>query len=67
MLYLVTGTIHRWTYGNDDTRSTQETRLVEADNADLAGQKFCDYFDGMTSEYSVYYRTMEATVHETIR
>lgn len=67
MLYLVAGRVHRWTYGNDDTTETNETRLVEADSWDAAAEKFEKHFDSMTSEYSVYYRVIESNVHETIR
>jgi hypothetical protein len=49
-----------------DDHSFKDTRLVEADTEQEAADKFVDYWERQTVEYSTYYHA-RANVKETIR
>jgi hypothetical protein len=52
--YLVNGTVSKTPYMGKEERF-QDTKLVKATSAEEAKQKFEDYWEGQTNEYSVYY------------
>lgn len=64
-LFLVKGWIDCTAYGNDRTESFEDIRLVRALNSIEAKDKFENYWNSKTVEYSVYYR-VSCEVMETI-
>lgn len=63
--FLVRCNVIRKPYMGDD-RYIDDVRLVIAENAEDAKQKYEDWWHGKTEEYSVYYSAFGATVTETI-
>ena len=52
--YLVKGTVYKTPYMGDEERH-EDIRLVKANSAEEAEQKYADYWEKKTSEYSIYY------------
>jgi len=65
MLFLVEGEISITQYMGD-TKKEKVLRIVRADNADQAEEKFRKHFEDMTDEYSVYYSVGNMEVNEEI-
>lgn len=65
MLFLVQGQIHITQYMGKTTKE-DVLRIVRADDADQAEEKFRKHFEGMTNEYSVYYSVYSVEVSEEI-
>ena len=63
--FLVEGTVNVTEYMGDE-RSFKDLRLVEADTEQEAHDKFVDYWERKTVDYSTYYHA-RANVKETIR
>jgi hypothetical protein len=65
--YLVTGTVEIKHYESSRKPATEKvTRLVIAEDAAQAREKFENHFRARTSEYDVYYTVYDINVHETI-
>lgn len=52
--YLVRGTVYRTYYMGEEERH-EDIRLVKANSAEEAEQKYEDYWSNKTEQYSVYY------------
>jgi hypothetical protein len=63
--FLVEGIVNVIEYMGDE-HSFKETRLVEAETEQEASDKYVDYWERQTVEYSTYYHA-RANVKETIR
>jgi hypothetical protein len=63
-IYLVRGTV-TVSYYMGDTQKVEDMRLVRADSEAEARDKYADYWDRKTSEYSVYYYA-DGEVMETV-
>jgi hypothetical protein len=62
--HLVKGTVYVSPYMGD-TYSTEDIRIVMANDDEDARLKYEDYWNDKTDEYSVYYR-VNCTVMETV-
>lgn len=65
MLFLVEGEISITQYMGD-TKKEKALRIVHADDANQAAQKFRKHFEDKTDEYSVYYSVGYMEVNEEI-
>lgn len=65
MLFLVQGQIHITQYMGKTTKE-DVIRIVRADDADQAEEKFRKHYEDMTDEYSVYYSVYSMEVSEEI-
>ena len=63
-IYLVRGTV-TVSYYMGDTQKIEDMRLVRANDEEEARDKYTEYWDRKTSEYSVYYYA-DGEVMETV-
>lgn len=66
MLYLVHGTLNIHHYMDDHGTRKQVVRIVEADSALLAEEKFNNHYIAKSAEYDVTYNAYVDSVTETI-
>lgn len=65
-LFLVTGTVYKTWYMEENPKKTDEISIVWADSADEARSKFEQHFDSLTQEYTVYYSVSNVVAREAI-
>jgi hypothetical protein len=64
-IWLVKGTVCKTEYMGDEHRF-DDVRLVKAWTSNQAREKFEQFWESKTDEYSVYYRVGKCEVKETI-
>jgi len=66
MLYLVTGTVYKRSYMDEESGSALQQRIVDAFSEEEAREKFTSHFESKSSDYEVSYRVRNITAFETI-
>ena len=66
MLYLVTGTVYKSSYMDENDGSAVQQRIVDAYSEEDAKTKFTDHFESKSTDYEVSYRVRNISAFETI-
>lgn len=64
--YVAKGSIKVRHYMQDDELTREDIRIVMAASVDDAREKYREYWNSQTDEYSVYYRVGHVTIEETL-
>jgi hypothetical protein len=65
--YVVKGVIRQLGYMQEEPKMIDDLRIVMADSVGKAREKYFDYWQGQTEEYSVYYSIHDFDIEETLK
>lgn len=64
--YVAQGVIKKKYYMDDDELTSNDIRIVMAENVDQAREKYYEFWEKQTDPYSVYYRVGSVRIEETL-